>query len=451
MSSSLASLAARGRAWLSGEGVVSVLSRGSVGSLVANGLAALIGVASHMVLARLLGVASFGHYSYVWTVASLLVIVGTLGFDTAQVRFVAAYRVAERWPALAGLLRFGNRLVLAAATAVAALAALGVWAFGQGLDPELRLTLWAGFLALPGMALLGLQGAVLQGLRRVVLSKIPDVLLRPLLAVGFTGLALLVLGSVRAPGAMLATGLALLVALALGQLLVARNLPPAVRAAAPEHDGGEWLRVSLPLLLVAGMRLLMTQTDVLLLGALVGTREAGIYTAAARLGQLITFGQNAANGIAAPLISELHTQEDRAGLQRIVTLTSWGATVWALGATLALLAAGPWLLERWGPEFRTALTALVILSAGQVVNALSGPVGYLLNMTGHQGVNARILAWTVGLNFLLAAPAILWLGMNGAALVTALMTAVKNIWTWVEVRRRLELNSSVFRLGKAAP
>ena len=85
-----------------------------------------------------------------------------------------------------------------------------------------------------------------------------------------------------------------------------------------------------------------------------------------------------------------------------------------------------------------------MLGVGQVVNAAAGPVGYLLNMTGHQDENARILAWVVGLNLVLAAPAIYLWGALGAALATSLMTVAKNLWTWFAVRRHLGINSSVF-------
>ncbi|HEX4954127.1 MAG TPA: oligosaccharide flippase family protein [Thermoanaerobaculia bacterium] len=425
------------------ESVVAVLSRGSAGSVMVSGVGALVGVASHMLLARLLGVEAFGRYSYAWTVASLLVIVATLGFDTAQVRFVASYRVSGEWGRLAGLLRFGDRLVLAAGVAVGGLTAGVVALFSPELSPALAHTLWAACAALPVLAVLGLKGAALQGLKRVVWARLPEGVIRPPLALALAALAAWALGGIGSAGTMLATLAAAAVCVWVGQILLARSLPSEVDSATPESHGREWVRVSLPLLLVSGMRLMMGQADVLLVGAMLGTREAGLYTAATRLGQLITFGQNAANGIAAPLISELHAQGDRQGLQRAVTLASWGATLWAAAAALVLAVLGRWLLGLWGPEFSSVWSVLVILSLGQVVNAAAGPVGYLLNMTGHQDTNARILGWVVGANILLNVPAIAWLGAPGAALTTAVLNAVKNVWTWVEVRRRLGIAPSV--------
>jgi O-antigen/teichoic acid export membrane protein len=246
------------------------------------------------------------------------------------------------------------------------------------------------------------------------------------------------------------TGVAIALCVGVGHALLARHLPAPARAAEPEVQGREWMRVSLPLLLVSGMRLLLGQADILLVGVLIGTTEAGIYTAASRLSHLITFGQNAANGIVAPMISELHSQGEKAKLQRLVTLSSWASTAFALAAAALLVLGGKLLLSLFGKDFVGSWTVLAILAAGQVVNAASGPVGYLLNMTGHQDANARILAWTVGLNIALAIPAILLWGAAGASAATGLLIAIKNLWTWWEVRRRLGINSSIVSLARGA-
>jgi O-antigen/teichoic acid export membrane protein len=58
------------------------------------------------------------------------------------------------------------------------------------------------------------------------------------------------------------------------------------------------------------------------------------------------------------------------------------------------------LLGLYGEAFRSGASVLVVLAIGQIVNGATGPVGYLLNMTGHERTNARILSWVVGANLL---------------------------------------------------
>lgn len=439
-------------AWMAaarGPGLAAVLGRGAAGTLVVAGAGSLLLVATQGVLARLLGVEGYGRYAYALTVAQLLAVPAVLGLDTAAVRFAAAFRVEERWGLLRGFLRFADLAALGFGAAIGAVAALAVWALAGRLDPGLAATLGVGCFALPPMALVAVRCGVLQGLRRVVLARLPDHLVRPLAVAGLSALVWALAGGLSAPRAMAIYLLASLLAAGVAGLLIARQLPPAAAATEREVRPREWLRVSAPLFLVSEMRFLLHQTDVLLVGALVGTAEAGIYAVAARISRLISFGLTASNSIAAPLISELHTRDDRPGLQRVVTLSSWAATLASLAFAAVLVLGGGWILGAFGAEFRTGLAVLAVLSLGQLVNAATGPVGYLLNMTGHQDANARILGWITAANAALAYPAILAWGPLGAALVTSSLVAVKNLWTWWAVRRLLGVNSSVFAAAGA--
>ena len=431
-----------------GPGLAAVLGRGALGNLLVSGAGSLLLVATQAVLARLLGVGEYGIYAYALTVAQVLAVPAVLGLDTAAVRYAASYRVEERWGLLRGFFRFAERTALGAAVAVGLAAAAVVWAIGGALSPRLAPTLWVAFAALPAMAVVAVRCGALQGQRRVVLARLPDHVLRPLALAGSAALAWSLAGGLRAGEAMALYLAASVVAAAVAGWLLGRELPATARAEPREARRREWLRVSAPLFLVAQMRFLLHQTDVLLVGALVGTTEAGIYAAASRLARLVSFGLLAGNSIAAPLISELHTKGDRPGLQRVVTLASWGATVSSLVFAAVLVAGGGFLLRAFGREFAAGATVLAILALGQLVNAATGPVGHLLNMTGHQDANARILGWITVANAALSWPAIVAWGPPGAAAVTSALVAVKNLWTWWVVRRRLGVDSSIFAPGR---
>ena len=105
---------------------------------------------------------------------------------------------------------------------------------------------------------------------------------------------------------------------------------------------------------------------------------------------------------------------------------------------------GNWLLGLYGRGFREGTTVLFILCAAQVVISFTGPVGSLLNMTGHERVNASILLVVVVANAILNFPAILLWGATGAAVVTGASLISRNFVVWLVVRRRVEINSSIF-------
>lgn len=436
---------------LRGPGLAGVLARGAAGNLIVSGIGALVLVGVQLSLARLLGAVEFGYFLYALTLVNVLGLATRLGMDTAQVRFIPAYRVQGDWPRLIGILRFGDRLTLLLGSALGLLLAGMVWLLRDSLEPGLARVLWVAAPMLPvAGGLVYLRGSALQGLKRVELAPLPDAIVRPVVLAALTGGGYLVWGFATGAQAMVANLAAALVGVAVGSVLLRRQLPAEARSAVPVTDPRTWLRTAWPLSLVAGMRFVLHQTDILLLGILADTTTAGIYGAASRLSRLVTFGLAAANSISAPMISELHSKGAMRSLQRMVTLTSWGTTLWSLAFAAALALGSPLLLGLYGDEFRAGALVLVILAAGQVVNGATGPVGYLLNMTGHERTNARILAWVVLLHLAFCAPAILAFGPEGAAVVTAALGATKNLWTWWQVKRRLGVNSSVFSSLRAS-
>ena len=83
--------------------------------------------------------------------------------------------------------------------------------------------------------------------------------------------------------------------------------------------------------------------------------------------------------------------------------------------------------------------ALVILAAGQAVNVFTGPVGYLLMMTGRESLMRNTIMGSTLLNVALNAALIPSLGAIGAAVATATSLAVMNICSAVLVRRELSI------------
>lgn len=430
---------------LRGPGMAGVLARGAVGNLLVSGLGALLLVGVQLLIARLAGAEEFGYFLYGITLTNVLGLAARLGIDTAQIRYVASYRVKADWSRLAGILRFGDRLTLTLGCVLGILFATTVWVLRDRLDPGLVNTLWIAAAMLPvAGGLIYLRASALQALKRVTLAPLPDGIVRPALLALLAWGTYLLWGSCSGAQAMAANFAAAVVGVAVGSILLRRYLPSEARRATPQTESRTWLRTAWPLWAVAGMRFLLNQTDILLLGILTNTTVAGIYGAASRLARLVTFGLAAANSISAPLISELHTEDDLRSLQRMVTLTSWGTTLWSVVFAGALALAAPTLLSIYGEEFRAGASVLVVLALGQIINGATGPVGYLLNMTGHERINARILAWVVIANLVLSAPAILLFGAVGAAIVTATLSGTKNLWTWWVVRQRLGVNSSIF-------
>ena len=98
----------------------------------------------------------------------------------------------------------------------------------------------------------------------------------------------------------------------------------------------------------------------------------------------------------------------------------------------------------FGPEYAGAYIPLLILCIGQLVNAATGSVASLLNMTGHERDTMQSALAGAVTNIVLNVTLTPMWGMNGAAAATAATLIVWNMMMWHKVRKRLGIEASPF-------
>ena len=397
----------------------------------------------HALLARLLGADQYGIYSYVLACVGIAVLLASLGLDLSLVRFVAAYRARAAWPELAGLWRWSWRVVLGAACVIGVVALLSLGFLGRGLDPALARTGWIACGVLPAAALLRLGEARLLGLKRVAEAQLPDGVLRPAFTAGLVAVTGVLGASLSGSLAMGLHLLAISGAAAVVLVLGRRAFQIVPRDVEARYAVGTWMRVSLPLWGEAGLRVLSNRLDIILVGALLGMAEAGVFSVATRLAELIVFGAHASQVAARPHIAESHARSDTRGIQGVVGLAAAWATLFAIGVGLVLISGRVPVLEVFGAEFVAGAAVLVILATANLVAASTALVDSVLVMTGHELVNARITAVVLALKLPLMWMAIVSWGIEGAALAVAVATILGRLWGWAYVRRRLGVDGSV--------
>jgi O-antigen/teichoic acid export membrane protein len=255
-----------------------------------------------------------------------------------------------------------------------------------------------------------------------------------------------VVGKFRAFEGLVALGLSFLTVLVLQVPLIRQSVTRGVFATRPRFETRSWLRVSLSLMLVTGFLVLLGQADILMVGAMLGPREAGIYAAAAKTATLVGFFLMAMNAVAAPMIASFWAKRDITSLRKMVrTATRW-VLLPSLVLTVVLVIFGHEVLTLFGPQFRIGYFPLVVLTIGWLVNCSVGPVGYLMNLTGYHGSSVRVYAVTAALNVMMNGLLIPEFGIRGAAVATSCAMITWNVWLYVLVQRHLRLGPFVFGL-----
>ena len=189
--------------------------------------------------------------------------------------------------------------------------------------------------------------------------------------------------------------------------------------------------------LAAAVDLTLVWLDVILVGILLGTVEAGIYAAASRFVTTGTLVLQAMRLAIAPRISQfLSTAQQGRAATLYRSATAWVVTTsWPLYLIMACFSGT--LLSLFGAEFRAGSTAMTILALAMLVNLATGNVGTVLLMGGKSGwaLSNKVVALTanVALNLVL----IPRFGIAGAAIAWAVAIALDNLLAMTQVRRLL--------------
>jgi len=432
---------------LAGTSLAATVSRGAAGSLGLQLASIGLVLVLQILLARVLGAQEYGLYVYALAWLEILLLAGTMGWDTAALRFVPSYRANGDWGSLRGYLIAGKAYPALSSTCISGLLAATVWALGERIDNEFATVLLVGCFVLPVNTLLQIIGAELRGLMRVLDSQFPQGILRPLV----TTLAVVAWlaardAPLRAIDAIWLNLAAAVLSLGTAWEMLRRALPPETRKAIPNYRLSEWIRVALPMFLIAGFYLLMQRLDVIMIGALAGTTDAGIYSVAIRIANFSVLGITAVNTVTTPMFAEFHAAGRHHDLQRTVALGSAAVLALSVPAILVALVFGDLLLGTFGPQFVVAYKPLQILLIGPTVVMLTWPVGFLASMTGHQAHSAGLLAAAVvvnaALNFALIPP----FGIYGAAVAASVSLASWQLAMVILIRRRLSIEPTVLAI-----
>ena len=420
-----------------------------MGSAGIKAVSSLLALAVAILLARSLGAEGYGVYAFAFSLVSLLAVPAQLGLPQLLVREIAKYQYQQEWGLLRGLLRRANQLAIGVSLALAVIGAGTAWLLHSRAEPlQLETFLWALPL-IPLIALGNIRGAALQGLKRVVQGQLPEMVLRPGFLLLLAGAALF-FGTLSPSSAMASHALAAGLAYAVGAVLLKRHLPTQATAAAPGYETHLWLLSMLPLSLLAGMNIINSQTDILMLGVFTTTEEVGIYRAATQGATLVIFFLTAVNMTIAPYMSQLYTAGKKEQLQRLATTSARAILLAAAPVAAAFVLFGePIPRTFFGEEYAAGHVSLAILCIAQLVNAAAGSVGLLLNMSGHERDTARGVAVATVSNVILNLILIPRLGMTGAAIATAIALVIWNALLCRQVWVRIGIESTAIRFRTA--
>lgn len=388
-------------------------------------------------------IAQYGVYAFAMSCLTVLVLLSNRGLDIAILRFVPEYLDQNLKALAAGIIRYASRTTILIGGLLAG--AVLVWAAaGVRLGGDAALSaraLAVGCLLIPLLGLVKIRFAALKGMGHVIRALIPEMIFAPILIIIGTGCLAASGYPVDAPTAMLISLSAFLICFGIGNRWLKNTLEGfGVSRDNVQLRTSQWRRTSFALFVLTGMHVLINNTDIIMLGMLENHEAAGIYTVCSKSAAVIAYTLTVVNAIVIPRMSALYYSDQLEQLKRIVAQGIRFVILMALPVCLFFIIGGVYYLSWYGEDFRDGADALRILSIGQALNALCGPVAFIAALTGHERLTAVIISACAVLNIILNLLFIPIWGLNGAAFSTALTIALWNIVLVIFICKKLKLN-----------
>jgi len=426
-----------------GTGTDNGLLTGSVAVIAIKilGLACSYGV--HVAVARIYGTTAMGVFGLAVVALGIASLLGFARSSTAMVRFLAASvppgKSRPTGTTYVRILRALLPILLGAAVLLGVLAtplATHVWS-----HPPLAGSLRVMACLLPFLALHRANVASLNTAGRVGLASLADSVLPSLLL----GLAVLVAGA-KLPQTGLSVTLLFASSMALSIVAstaaarrYALDFGVSDRKARQDFSARAFLSVTFPIALIASLQMVLSHTDIIMLGTYAGMDDAGIYRVAAKLAMLAAFPLVAIRGICSARFARAYA----AGAQETLRQDTRLASILVLGVTtlgaLLLITLGRPLLSVFGTAFAPGYPPLIVLTIMHLASAGFGYVGVLLSVTGQEKPFRNIIACTAVANIVLNRLLIPRYGMTGAAIASCVCAVAWNLSAAFLVRKRLGL------------
>ncbi len=192
---------------------------------------------------------------------------------------------------------------------------------------------------------------------------------------------------------------------------------------------------SLPMLFSASMIVFLGWSDTIILGIYRESSVVGVYSVVLKIAAVTSFTFQAIDSILAPKLSSAFHDNDMALFKKLVKFSTIVNLIISLLVVIVIILFKDIILRFFGEDFKLGSTALIILCVGQLFNAVCGPVGSILQMTGRQKVFQNILFIALIINITLNILLVEKHGINGVATATAISLAFWNITSYIYIRK----------------
>ncbi len=415
--------------------------RGSAVTFVLKISGILLGYLVVLIISRNYGAEGIGVYNLTLNIMTLMAMMASMGINVSILRYVGQFNNRGEEYKLKLLYRYAVELVVPFSLFLSILLYFFAGIIAGNVFHNLTYKPALEFVALivPFLALQNISVEFIRGLKKLKISEF----LRSVNPLLLNILLLLIIGlfiiDQMLPLYTLGIGIALSTLFSV--FYIVNRVYRIEYKSIDDFSKKELISTSIPMLINAISLFLMTYISIFLLEVFSTTEDVGIFSIAVKLSTLISLILIVINTMFAPKISELYWNKRYEELQNVIYRATKLVFIVSSSIAIILISFSDFFLSLFGKEFILGNSVLVILVVGQLINAICGSVGIILNMTGHQKVLRNILIFSVFISIILNYTLIRKYGINGAAVASVVSMALWNILATLFIKYKLNITT----------
>lgn len=397
-------------------------------------LASVLGFASTVYIARILGAEPLGFYNLAIALVSWLAIVGKVGFSRAISKRVSEGDEQSEYAAAGAAVIVGLFIIVA----------VGLALFRGRVDAYIGYPA-TGYVILILLAVLlnGLINSLLVGFHLVHVSGV----LSPI-RTGGRAIAQVTLIVAGASTAALFVGhiLGFVAVITIGFYFVLREAPLLER---PNRKHFEALIDFAKFSWLGNLQSRMfSYTDIIVLGFFISSGLIGVYAVAWNISQFLILFSGTLRSTLFPEMSEISSQEDPQAVSRIVEQSLTFGGLFLIPGLFGGILLGERILRIYGPEFPQGAVVLSILIVANLFMGYQNQLLNTLNAVDRPDLAFRVNVVFVAANLVLNVVLIYTYSWVGAAVATAISVAVSLALAYHHVDALIYFNTPVGEIAK---
>lgn len=401
----------------------------------------ILNLTFQLLLARMLNSEEFGTFALAFSITNIALLFGCFGIEGGMVKYIALYTGNNDKARLVGTIVSGG-LIVGVSCLVTMVFFLGFTSMLVDRiysAPNLKSILYIMTASVPFGVFTIFFLSVTQGFKRmeyrVVIEKVAVPFLKIVGVAAF--FAILGRGVIQATYAIL---IASIIGAVLSFFSVLHLRPNFAHNQRPALIVRDLAGFSCYLMIADVTGRLWQDLPTLFLGSQIDSIQAGVYFLVMKIAGILTVFMTVFSPIFTPIMAGLYGQQDFMQFEKLLkTVTRWGY-MFSLPATMMLLIFSEELLRLINPAYVTGSAILRIVIFMQLINVATGPLGWVLVMSGHPRLHLLNSVSSLALSLVLAFFLIPRYGIMGATLTSFLGMVFYTLLCLVEVYKILRIH-----------